>query len=531
MRVRVLSCLLTAFCWACETASPPGSLVIRDVTVVDGTGAPAFVASVRIGESRIIDLDAEAIAGSDEVIDGRGLVLAPGFIDSHSHHDRGLEGDPGVLAAVSQGITTIVVGQDGGSAHPVADLFSRLEADPAAVNVASYAGHNTLRALVMGEDYERAASEEEIEAMKARLAADLDAGALGLSTGLEYDPGLYATTDEVLALAREASAAGGRYITHMRSEDRALRTAVEEALRIGEEARIPVQISHFKLAQRSLWGQAERFLSLLTDARSRGIDVTIDVYPYTYWQSTMTVIFPDRDFEDQDAFVYALENVVPPEQLLISRYDPEPSYEGLTLAEVAEREGTNPVAAYMDLIRRSMEARAAGEPSGESVIATSMHPDDVRALMAWDHAVVSSDGASAGGHPRGFGAFPRVLGLYAREEAVLGLEEAVHKMTGLSARALGLDGLGVLEEGAIADLVLFDPTIVEDRATTDDPHATAAGIRRVWVSGVEVYRDGAVTGARPGRLIRRRADRRPVAYRTVGEPGTIKGPGIEAGSA
>lgn len=508
-----LALLLAACGDGAQAPAPDGgdSFLIRGATIVDGTGRPGFTGSLRVVGGTIAELAAEGADGTapspldgERIYDASGLVLAPGFIDTHSHHDRGLLDEPTALAAVSQGITTIVGGQDGGSPLPVADFFAALDATPAAVNVASYAGHGTLRRHVMGDDFRREATPEEVAAMRALLETELASGVLGLSTGLEYDPGIYSATDEVVALAETVAASGGRYISHMRSEDRALRDAIEESIEIAERARLPVQISHFKLAARGLWGQAPEILARLEAARATGLDITADVYPYEYWQSTMTVLFPERDFTDRQAARYALEELVAPEGMLIGRFGPDPGLEGKTLAEIAEERGTDPVTTYLDLIAESRAARAEGRDGGESIVATSMTVDDIAALLAWPHTNVSSDGGLRGAHPRGFGTYPRVLGRYVRENGRITLEEAVHKMTGLAAAHMGLTGRGTLEAGAVADMVLFDPATVIDRATTAEPHLTASGIERVWVGGTAVYEGGAVTGARPGRVLRRR---------------------------
>ncbi len=494
------------------TPAPAGedAFVIQGATIVDGTGRAGFTGSVRVVGGTIAEVVAEAADGAaispvdgERVHDASGLVLAPGFVDTHSHHDGGLLIDLTALAAVSQGITTIVVGQDGGSPFPVADFFAALERGPAAVNVASYAGHGTLRRQVMGDDFRREATPDEVGAMQALLEAELASGVLGLSTGLEYDPGIYSTTDEVVALAETAAARGGRYISHMRSEDRGLREAIEETIEIAERARIPAQISHFKLAARSLWGQAAQILARLDAARAEGLDITADVYPYEYWQSTMTVLFPERDFTDREAARFALEELVAPEGMLIGRFEPDPALEGKTLADIAQERGTDPVTTYLDLIAESQAARAEGRDGGESIVATSMTVDDIAALMAWPHANVASDGGLRGAHPRGFGTYPRVLGQYVREEGRLTLEEAIHKMTGLAAAHMGFAGRGTLEVGSAADLVLLDPATVIDRATTAEPHLTAIGIERVWVGGTVVYEGGMVTGAQPGVVLRR----------------------------
>ncbi len=491
---------------ACEPTADPGgadSVLIQGATVVDGTGSPAQAASVRMADGRIVAVGDLLPSPGETVIDATGLTLAPGFIDTHSHHDRGLFDEPGALAVVSQGITTVVVGQDGGSPYPLSDFFDRLDSSPTAVNVASYTGHNTLRNEVLADNPLREATPAEIAQMRALVTADMEAGALGLSTGLEYDPGLYSTTEEVVALAEEAAAHNGRYISHIRSEDQYLFDAIDETLRIGREVGLPIQFSHLKLAMKGLWGRTPEVLQRLDAARQEGIDVTADVYPYEYWQSTMTVIFPERNFEDREAFVFALDQVVPAEGLLIARYEPDPTLEGQTLAEIAESKGEDPVDTYMQLVRESQALSKQTGRGSESVIATSMHPVDVAELLRWPHTNVSSDGALRGGHPRGFGSFPRVLGRTVRDLGLMPIEEAIHKMTGLSAAHMGFEGRGTIEVGSVADVVLFDAETVLDRATPAEPHLTSVGIERVWVNGTEVFRSGEVTGATPGKVIRR----------------------------
>lgn len=480
-----------------DPAAP--SFLIQGATVVDGTGAPGIPAAVRIRGNRIEEVGALQPAADEKVVDGSGLVLAPGFIDTHSHHDDNLAKDRTVFAAISQGITTIVVGQDGGSEFPLGSFFQSLEKNPAALNVASYVGHGTLRSQVMGDDFRRAATPDEIEAMTALLRRDMASGALGLSTGLEYDPGIYSTTGELIALAREAGRSGGRYISHLRSEDRTLHQAVDEIIRIGREARIPVQVSHMKIAMKSLWGTADQLLAQLDAARAAGVDITADAYPYAYWHSTMTVLFPERDFTNRATASFALSELTTPEGMLIARFDPEPAYVGKTLAEIAKLRGTDPVTTYLDLI--AISEKAGGD--NESIIATSMTEPDIAEILAWPHTNICSDGLAEGRHPRGYGAFPKVLRLYVREQRRLSLEAAVHKMTGLSAEHVGLKNRGVIRAGAYADLILFDPATIGDRATPEAPHQPSAGIAGVWVNGVQVYGDGKATGALPGRVLRR----------------------------
>jgi N-acyl-D-amino-acid deacylase len=484
------------------------SVLIVNALVVDGTGSPGRTAAVRVRGDRIAEVGALSPAPGETVVDAKGLVLAPGFIDTHSHGDHGLFEHRDALAAVSQGITTIVVGQDGGSPWPLADFFGRLEKEPAALNVASYAGHGRIRRQVMGEDFRRAARPEEVARMRELLEQELRAGALGLSSGLEYDPGIFSARSEVVDLARVAAAAGGRYISHVRSEDRYFWDAIDEIIAIGREAKLPVQVSHMKLAMLTLWGQADRLLRTLDQARAAGVDITADVYPYLYWQSTLTVLFPERDFENRKTAELVLREIAAPDGLLLGRFAPEPSYAGKTLAEIARLRGTDPPATLMDLIREALAyEKKTGSDDVESVIGTSMSEPDLEKLLAWPYSNVCTDGELDGRHPRGFGTYPRVLGRYVRERKVLSLPEAVRKMTSLAARNVGLSDRGEIRPGAHADLVLFDPATVIDRATTREPQAVATGIERVWVNGVAVYEAGRAGAPRPGRVLRRETKR------------------------
>jgi N-acyl-D-amino-acid deacylase len=440
---------------------------------------------------------------NDLVIDGGGQVLAPGFIDTHSHADAEFFDQPGALSAVSQGITTVVIGQDGGSPFPLLDFRLKLLDQPIAINVAAYSGHNTLRRHVLGEHYQREASEPEIAVMSQFLREDMLAGALGLATGLEYDPGIYSSTAEVIALARVAAGYGGRYISHIRSEDRWFEQAIDEIIEIGRAAGIPVQVSHIKLALTSLWGKAPEILKKMDHARSEGIDISADIYPYEYWQSGMMVLLPARDITDRAEVEFALSDLAPPEGLWFTQFDPQPEYVGKTLVEVAALRGVDPVTAFMDLIAESEAMTAETGEGADMIIGTSMREEDIEVLMAWPHSNICTDGSLDDLHPRGAGAFPRVLGRYVRELGLISLEEAVHKMTGLSAGHMGFADRGIIQPGAAADLVLFDPDTVIDHATPQDPGALSSGISRVWVNGQIVFEQGKESGLRPGRFIAR----------------------------
>jgi N-acyl-D-amino-acid deacylase len=514
-RLVAATALLAAALTACEPAAPPAtpapdlpsaevtSQLIRNVLIVDGSGAPRQPGAVRIDGGAIVASGALEPLPGETVVDGGGLVLAPGFIDTHSHADKHLFEQPGALAAVSQGITTAVLGQDGRLPFPLPDFRFRLIEQPAAINTAAYSGHNTLREQVLGADFKRPATETEIHEMSLLLQNDLEAGALGLAAGLEYDPGIYSETAEVLALARVAAAQGGRYISHVRSEDRWFEQAMDEIITIGQAANIPVQVSHIKLAMTSLWGRAPEILRKLDAARAAGIDISADVYPYEYWQSNMMVMLPKRDITDRAEVEFMLREIAPPDGMWFTQYDPQPEYVGKTLTEVAALRGSETATAYMELIAASEAMRAETGRPADMIIGTSMHPDDVAALIAWPHSNICTDGYLIDLHPRGAGSFPRVLGRYVREQGLLSLEEAVRKMTGLAAEHMGLADRGVIRPGAAADLVLFDPATVIDNATPQDPSALSSGIAKVWVNGVVVFADGRETGARPGRFLAR----------------------------
>ena len=484
-------------------APPPTSWLIGNVTIIDGSGNAGFRGSVRIDGARIVDVGAlDAIAG-ERVVDGRGQVLAPGFIDTHSHADSELASQPDALGAVSQGITTIIAGQDGLSNYPLADFKASLREKPASVNVASYVGHNSLRSAVMGDDYKRAATAAEIESMETLLLQELESGALGLGTGLEYDPGIYSEPAEVLQLAKVTAQQGGRYISHMRSEDRFFEEALDEIIEIGRATGMPVQISHFKLAMKRLWGRAPEFLAKLDAARAEGIDITADIYPYEYWQSRLMVLLPGRNIEDRKEVELALTEIAPPDGIWMTQFDPQPEYVGKTLGEIATLRNTDPATALQQLLRESEAMSEATGKRVDAIVATSMIEEDILDLLAWPHTNVCTDGGLVDLHPRARGTTARVLGRYVRELGRLSLEEAVHKLSGLSAAHMGITSRGRIAPGMAADLVLFDPGIVIDRATPQQPDAQSAGIDSVWVNGELVFQDGATTGRLPGVYIER----------------------------
>jgi N-acyl-D-aspartate/D-glutamate deacylase/CubicO group peptidase (beta-lactamase class C family) len=477
--------------------SLPQTQLITNVQLIDGTGAASRRASVRIIDNRIFATGDLAAFPNEPVIDGKGMTLAPGFIDSHSHHDRALQKNPDAVAVTNQGITTIIVGQDGES-FPVDSLKKMMKLTPVSINVATYTGHASLREQTMKRSLLRAAEPEEIEEMKKLLVDDIRKGSLGLSTGLEYEKGFYSTRDEVIKLARAAAAAGGRYISHIRSEDVNLERSLEEIINIGREAKLPVQISHFKIAMRSKWGQANKLLAILESARAQGIDITADCYPYTMWSTTPRVLFPKKDFTNPASAAYATEELFDPSASVVTQFPANKNYEGKTVSQIAEMNNETTPAALMRLIKE-------GEEKGSTIAGASMSDTDVVNFLKWNYTNICSDGAD-GGHPRGYGAFTRVLGRYVREKKIMPLETAIYKMTGLTAEHLGFHDRGSVMPGYYADLVLFDPASVLDNSTFANSKALSTGVLIVWVNGKIVYQDQAATHEHPGVFVARNGE-------------------------
>jgi N-acyl-D-amino-acid deacylase len=492
-----------AFCVACvtvfatlpSTAQSPASFVIVNARLVDGTGAPARAGGVRVADGRIAEVGAVKPANGERVVDARGLVLAPGFIDPHNHSTEGLLTEPLAPTQISQGITTVFVGQDGSSPWPIGEYLARLRAAPPALNVMTAVGHATVRRQVMGDDYKREARLDEVARTEALVEQGMREGAVALSSGLEYEVGGYANTEEVVTLARAAGRHGGFYISHIRDEaDRAFE-AMREAIAIGERAGLPVQNTHIKLGTVGVWRKADEALKLFDAARARGLDVTADAYPYNAWSSTIAVLVPSKRYDDPADVARGLSDVGGAENVLITRHAARPDYEYKTLAAVATSQGITPVDLFIQIMKNG----------GASVVCTSMVDEDIRAFYQWPWTMVSSDGGIGMRHPRGAGTYPRVLGRFVRERKWLTLEEAIRKMTSLPAARLKLSDRGVLRPGAWADLVLFDPETVIDRSTFDDPFALSTGIRQVWVNGTLVWDEPRPTGARPGVAIARPA--------------------------
>ena len=472
---------------------PAKSRVIVGALVVDGSGRQAFAANVRFVGDRITKVGRFVTTADEEVIQAPGMIVAPGFIDVHNHSESALASEPALASQVSQGITTLAVGPDGGSPWPLADFFAQRQSQPAAVNVIAFVGHATVRLQVMGKDTNRAATDKENADMARLVEQGMREGAVGLSTGLEYDVGHPSTTEEVIELARAAARHGGIYMSHVRDEADDVMNAFKEAIRIGREAHIPVQISHIKMGTVGVWGQAEKAVELINSARHSGVDITADCYPYDAWQSTITVLVPSRRHDDPLAVKKGLDDVGGAGNVLVTNCKAHHDYEGKTLEDISRDRKISPVDAYIQIVK----------DGGAGVVCRSMKDSDIKIFYHQPWVMVASDGQAGGRHPRGAGTFTRVLGRFVRERQWLTLEDAVRKMTSAPASRLGLYDRGVVREGMKADLVIFDPKRVIDRSTFKEPQLLSEGIERVFVNGEPVFEKGKTTGRLPGVVIRK----------------------------
>ncbi len=473
------------------SATEPLAWTIKGAMVADGTGSALARLDVRFEGDSIREIGSSIAQSTDRVIDGSGLVLAPGFIDAHNHSTDGLNSNPEADTQVSQGITTVLLGQDGSSPLPIRDYLARRRSQPAAVNVAMLVGHATVRRSVMGDDFRRESTTAEIAKMELLVDEASAEGAVGLSSGLEYEVGSYASTAELVALARVAARHGGFYISHIRDEaDRTLE-AVREAIAIGEQAKLPVQITHIKLGTVAVWGKAPEVVALIEAARARGLDVTADAYPYLAWHSNLKVLVPNRQWTDPASVKKALDDVGGGRNIQITRLPKFPQYVGQRLDAIARAESVSEVDLYIRIV--------ADEDAG--VVGHTMVAEDLRTFYLQPWVMVASDGGIGMSHPRGAGTFPRVLGRFVREEQWLTLQDAIRKMTSLPASRLGLKDRGVIRVGMKADLVLFDPATVGDLSTFEQPSLRARGIQMVFVNGVPVVGDSRSRNQQPGRVL------------------------------
>jgi N-acyl-D-amino-acid deacylase len=525
-------------------------LLIRHGTVVDGTGRPGVAADVGIRGGRITAVAPALEGDAARDIDAGGRIVAPGFIDAHTHSDFTLLSVPGADSKVRQGITTEVVGNCGFSPAPVApqtldllkeyvgflnadlpwnwqrlgEYYQRVSDQGCAMNLVPLVGHGAVRIAVMGFA-DRAPSADELVRMQRLVGEAMEDGAFGLSSGLIYTPGCYGDTAELVTLAQVVRQAGGVYATHMRGEGGTLEEAISEALSIGEEAGIPVQISHLKASGRENWGKMERALQMIEAARERGIAVTADIYPYIAGSTTMTSLFPAWMLEggmdrflariaDRDTRQRIIDEVQGDgagwsratgslgwDDILVASCQHQKQFEGCTVAQIADAMGKEPPEAMMDflLAEQGRVAVVLFMMSEENVALGIAHP----LLMIGSDSLALATGQGGKPHPRTYGTFPRVLGKYVRDECILSLEEGVRKMTSMAADTFGLSDRGVLAEGKAADITIFDAATVADQATFDEPHQYSTGIYYVIVNGQIVVEHGVQHPVLPGQVLRK----------------------------
>ena len=502
----------------------PYDLAIIGGMVVDGTGNPWFRSDVGIKGERIAYIGVIPAKEASEAIRGEGLVVSPGFIDIHTHSDPGLIANPRAENYLYQGVTTVVGGNCGSSPFPIGEHLEKLQKQGTSLNFATLIGHNTIRSEVMGMK-DTPPTSEELAEMKRLVKQGITEGALGLSTGLKYVPGAYASTEEVIELAKVAARYHGIYATHMREEGLGVIEALKEAILIGEKGGLPVQISHHKVVSADLWGASKETLRLIEEAHSRGVEVTLDQYPYPATSTGLTVLFPPWSLVGgsdelkerlshpetrqriKEAIVY---NIVHDRggsdigNITVTYFQADRSLEGKNLAEIARLRGWKPTPQNGAEIVMDIQLKGEG-----SAIYHCLNDEDIERIMRYRGGMVGSDGGitifgRGVVHPRNYGTFPRVLGYYVREKGLLALEDAIRKMTSLPAQTLRLVDRGGLRVGAYADITIFDPQRVIDKATWENPHQYPEGIAYVIVNGKVVISRGKHTGALPGYVLRRR---------------------------
>lgn len=507
------------------------ALVLRRATVYDGSGSAPFTADVAVSGGRITEIGAKLATRGDEEIDLHGLALAPGFIDVHSHTGEGLLRDPTAASKVRQGVTTEVAGQDGSSISredasgnaPFTDVpsfFRWLDANGAAVNVGSMVGAGTLRGQIVGQA-DRRASDDEIARMVAVVRESLAAGACGVSTGLEYTPGGYADALELEQLAAPLRGTGLPFASHMRNEDDRVLGAIEEIIGIGQRAGVAAHISHLKAQGERNWWKMKQALHLIDGARAAGNDVTFDIYPYVAYSTGITNLFPLWSRADgTDAFLGRLDNATEAPRIeravrdkiaMLGTWDAVQftsagvdQYSwiiGKRMGVLSKERNVEPYALLLEIVRGTR-----GRPA---MVGFGMSEENVSLGIAHPVSMICSDAGAVGlgqgsPHPRAYGTFPRVLGRFVRELKVVPLATAIRKMTAMPAARLNFTDRGRIANAMIADLVVFDPATVADRATFEQPHQYGVGIPHVIVNGVFVIRSGEHTGAKPGRAVRAR---------------------------
>jgi dihydroorotase/N-acyl-D-amino-acid deacylase len=502
-------------------------IILEGGDVYSGENFESVVTDIGIIDDRIVAIGDLSERRTELRLDVSNLAVVPGFIDIHSHAVRsdpqeGIFRWPDAENLIRQGVTTVIGGPDGGSPLPVSETLAALEQNPAAVNFATFVGHGSIRALIIGED-DRPPTDEELQSMRDEVREAMEQGAYGLSSGLIYPPGRFATTEEVIELAKVAAEYGGIYISHMREEGLDVLKSVAETIRIGEEGGLPAQLTHHKIVGAPMWGKSTETLRLVDEAIARGVDVSIDQYPYTASSTSLTILFPGWSLDGgreallgrladaeqrqriRDDVVYRIEvdrGGNDPANVVLASCPHDNALNGMNLSErlrQQEREVSKENAA--ELLMELVEA------GNCSAVFHAINADDVINIMRHPMTMPASDGGIEGPservpHPRNYGTFSRVLGYYVRELGVMPLHTAIYKMTILPADRIGMPDRGRITEGAIADIAVIDASTIIDKATFEDPHQYAEGAHHVFVSGKAVLLNGEMTGERPGKVLR-----------------------------
>lgn len=511
----------TLFFLTAALSAQPFDILITNGRIADGTGGPWYRADVAIVADRIAAIGKLAGARAARTIDAGGLVVAPGFIDIHSHGRRGIFEVPSAENYIRQGVTTIVEGPDGGSPLPLAPFLEKVRAARPTLNFATFVGQGTVRQQVIGLA-DRKATAQEIATMQELVRQAMREGAFGMSTGLFYVPGNYTPTEEVIALAKAAGELGGIHISHMRAESAQIADSVAETIRIGEEGGLPTQVTHHKITGRPNWGKSKETIAMVEAARARGVDVTLDQYPYTASSTGTAALFPQWSLEGGHAELLkrlrdpaARERIKAeivrrilddrgggdPKNVVMASCAHDASLAGKSLSQITDSRGQTPTPQNAADIAIEIQQKG-----GCSAVYHAINEEDVERILRYPFTMVASDGGipvfgQDVPHPRNYGAFARVLGHYVRERRVITLEDAVRRMSSLPANRLKLEDRGLLRPGMRADIAVFDPAVVADKATFTAPHQYAAGFRHVLVNGTPVLLDGAMTAERPGRVL------------------------------
>lgn len=497
-------------------------VLIRNARIVDGSANPWFRADIGVAAGKIVRIGALAGKTGTKEIDARGRVVAPGFIDVHTHSEGGILRQPQAENFLLDGVTSIVTGNCGGSELDLKDFFGKLNANRIGINIASLVGHNSIRREVIGSD-DRKATPAEMERMKALVAKAMEAGAVGFSTGLEYVPGTYSTTAELIELAKVAARFGGIYASHMRDEGDQVLEAIAEAIEVGKQSGSRVQLSHLKQDTKAFWGNTPKMIELIEKNRAEGVEVTVDQYPYIAYSTGLGTTLPTWALAGgQEKLVERLKDTATRKKIFAEVLDFnskrgysdfeytsvascrfEPKYEGKNLREISTMRGL-PLSheSDVDTVLHLMER------GGVSVVTKAMSEDDVANIMRYRNTAIASDGGvvqmGAGRpHPRNYGTNARVINEYVRQRKVLTLEDAVRKMTSLPAQIFAFKDRGLVREGYAADLVIFDPELVRDPANFENPHRYSSGFDAVLVNGKVAVEDGKLTAERGGQVLLR----------------------------